>query len=145
MADVMDREQRRRLMASIKQRDTAPERVVRQGLHRLGLRFRVNVDGLPGRPDLVFPKYATVVFVHGCFWHGHRCRAGRAPSTNLGYWTEKLQANRARDRRQSRQLRRLGWHVLTVWECRLKPPADATRTLAKLARRIVGGRSSSDV
>ncbi|MEO7151695.1 MAG: very short patch repair endonuclease [Burkholderiaceae bacterium] len=133
----MSRDERSCLMARISQRNTAPELALRRGLHRLGLRFRVNVNGLPGRPDLVFPKYRVALFVHGCFWHAHTCRAGRAPSSNVAYWSEKLRANTRRDRLRVAALRRLGWRVWTVWECGLKRPADAERTLLRLRRRFM--------
>jgi DNA mismatch endonuclease, patch repair protein len=136
MADIMSKTQRSRRMASVRQRDTAPELALRKALHAIGLRFRVNVRRLPGSPDIVLPKYGALVFVHGCFWHGHHCAAGRPPATRAEYWVEKLGRNRQRDRRQAAGLRRLGWRVLTVWECQLKTPAAAERTAARLARRI---------
>ncbi len=125
-------------MARIRQRDTAPEIVLRHGLHRLGLRYRVNASGLPGRPDLLFPRHGVAVFVHGCFWHGHSCRAGRLPTSNVEYWTPKLAANAARDRRKADGLRRLGWRVITVWECQLKDADRASATVERVARRIHG-------
>ena len=136
MADVMNREARSRLMSRIKQRNTAPELTLRKGLHRLGLRYRVNVSGLPGRPDLVFPQYRVTLFVHGCFWHGHTCRAGRRPSTHTDFWSQKLADNVRRDRRKVTELRRLGWSVFTVWECKLKHAPDAVRSVERIARAI---------
>ena len=136
MVDGLSREARSRLMARVGQRNTAPELVLRRGLHRLGLRFRVNVSGLPGRPDLVFPKYRVALFVHGCFWHAHSCRAGRLPTSNVDYWSDKLRTNTRRDWLRAAALRRLGWRVWTVWECELKRPADAGRTLLRLGRRF---------
>ena len=137
MVDGLSREARSRLMGRVRQRDTAPELALRRGLHRLGLRFRINVSGLPGRPDLVFPKYRVALFVHGCFWHAHSCRAGRLPTSNVAYWSDKLRANTRRDRLRAAALRRLGWRVWTVWECELKRPEDAARTLVRLGRRFV--------
>lgn len=125
-------------MSRIRQRDTAPEIVVRHGLHRLGLRYRLNVKGLPGRPDLLFPRHGAAVFVHGCFWHSHCCRAGRAPTTNTEYWTPKLEANVMRDRRKAECLRRLGWRVITVWECQLKDAERARATIEGVARKVLG-------
>jgi DNA mismatch endonuclease (patch repair protein) len=135
----MDRlapEQRSRLMARIRGRDTGPELFVRSFLHRRGLRFRLHVGGLPGRPDLVLPRYRAAIFVHGCFWHGHTCRAGSVrPKTNARFWAEKLARNRERDRRSIAALRRAGWRVLVVWECSLR---DADRLEARIGRWLAG-------
>ncbi len=120
-------------MRKVRQRDTAPELAVRRFLHRAGLRFRLHVAGMPGTPDIVLPKYRTVVFVHGCFWHGHTCAHGAVRAkTNGAYWDAKIAANRARDQRKARALKALGWKVECVWECR---SANA-RTLQSLAVRI---------
>ncbi|MFZ2651666.1 MAG: very short patch repair endonuclease [Burkholderiaceae bacterium] len=142
MVDIMSRQDRSRLMSRVRQRDTNPEIELRKRLHGLGLRYRLHVNGLPGRPDLVFPKHRTVLFVHGCFWHGHSCRAGRAPSTNQAYWAEKLAENARRDRRNASALRALGWRVLTVWECKLKRPGDAEKSIERVAREIAQARPS---
>jgi len=108
-------------MSRIRGKDTKPELVVRSALHALGFRFRLHVRGLPGSPDLVFPGRRKVVFVHGCFWHGHRCRHGLAqPKSNVGFWRAKLAANIARDARVKRQLRADGWSVATAWECTVR-------------------------
>ena len=115
--DSVSPQARSRMMAAVRGRDTTPEMVVRSMLHRLGLRFRLHDRSLPGTPDIVLAKHATVVLVHGCFWHGHACARGKAPSSRVEFWNTKLQKNRARDRRQVRALRSLGWRVLTVWEC----------------------------
>ncbi|MDP8990741.1 MAG: very short patch repair endonuclease [Acidobacteriota bacterium] len=117
MADTRTPEQRRRIMQSVKTRDTGPELRVRRLLFRLGYRYRVNAKNLPGRPDIVFPARKKAIFVHGCFWHGHRCRKGRAPKSRLDYWKPKLKTNKTRDGAQVRELRILGWSVLTVWQC----------------------------
>ena len=121
-------------MRSVKKKDTAPELVVRRFLHAAGIRFRLHVVGLPGSPDIVAPKRHTVVFVHGCFWHGHDCAHGRVPSkANPEFWTWKIAANRARDSRKSAALRALGWHVETIWECE----CGKGGTLAALGRRLL--------
>lgn len=104
-------------MARIRSTDTKPEMVVRKALHRLGFRFRLHVPHLPGRPDIVLPKYRTVIQVKGCFWHGHNCPDGRLPKTNREYWVPKLTRNRERDRASEAKLRRLGWSVHCLWEC----------------------------
>ena len=107
-------------MSRIRSKDTKPEMIVRRTLHGLGFRFRLHVRSLPGCPDIVLPKYKTVIQVKGCFWHGHHCRGGRIPKSNLTYWIPKLAQNRRRDRSNEQKLRRLGWSVLSVWECRLR-------------------------
>jgi len=105
-------------MRRVRSVDTGPELTIRKLLHSLGYRFRLHRRDLPGNPDLVFPSRRKVVFVHGCFWHQHRCRRGnRIPSTRREYWTRKLHGNVVRDRSNRRRLRRLGWDVFVVWEC----------------------------
>lgn len=106
------------VMRAVKSRDTTPEMVVRRIVHALGFRYRLHRRDLPGAPDLVFPGRRKVVFVHGCFWHGHDCpRGARAPKTNADYWRAKITRNVARDARNAQALADAGWHVLTVWEC----------------------------
>jgi DNA mismatch endonuclease (patch repair protein) len=107
------------MMSGIRGKDTKPERFVRSALHRAGLRFRLHAK-LPGKPDLVLPKYHTVVFVHGCFWHRHAgCRYATTPASNAGFWLEKFAANKQRDAVVKRRLRKLGWQVRVVWACQL--------------------------
>ena len=117
-------EKRSEVMARIRGRDTKPELALRSMLHRLGYRFTVNGPlnrSLPGRPDLVLPKHRSVVFVHGCFWHGHEhCPAFRMPKSRRAWWKAKITGNRARDLRNESALHDLGWHVVTVWECALR-------------------------
>jgi DNA mismatch endonuclease (patch repair protein) len=107
-------------MSRIRGRDTAPEMLIRRGLHARGLRFRLHDRRLPGTPDLVFGPRRAVVFVHGCFWHGHDCPFGVRPRTNAGFWAEKIERNRARDAVAETRLRDQGWRVATVWECALR-------------------------
>lgn len=107
-------------MAAVGTRDTGAERSVRSVVHRLGYRYSLRRTDLPGKPDLVFVSRRKVIFVHGCFWHGHSCRYGRLPKSRPDYWRPKLAANKERDRLQARQLRSSGWSVLTVWQCELK-------------------------
>lgn len=117
----MSQERRSENMRRIRSKGMAPELAVRSMVHRLGYRFRLHRRDLPGTPDLVFPKAKAVIFVHGCFWHQHsRCRDGRVPSSNKGYWLPKLETNVARDRRNRQRLRRRGWTVLIIWECEIK-------------------------
>ena len=130
-------ERRSALMKRVRRSDTAPELTLRRALHRLGLRYVIGDKRLPGTPDLVFPKYKTVVFVHGCFWHGHACRQGRPPKTNAGFWSPKIDANRERDARKERALRELGWRVITVWECELKSKQCA-EVVHRVQREICG-------
>lgn len=106
-------------MSRVGSKNTAPEIIVRRLAHGMGLRFRLHVTGLPGKPDLVFPKHKAVVFVHGCFWHQHKnCRYSKCPKTRSAYWQAKFDANIARDARNLRRLRKLGWRVLVIWQCK---------------------------
>jgi DNA mismatch endonuclease (patch repair protein) len=117
--DVVDRATRSRMMSGIRGKDTKPERIVRSHLHRAGLRFRLQAK-LPGKPDLVLPKYKTAVFVHGCFWHRHEeCRYATMPTSNIAFWQKKFEANVQRDIRVRQELKVLGWHVEVVWSCQL--------------------------
>jgi DNA mismatch endonuclease (patch repair protein) len=112
---------RSRVMRAVKSRDTKPEMVVRRLAHRLGYRHRLHRPDLPGKPDLTFPSRRKVVFMHGCFWHGHNCaRGARVPKNNRDYWTAKIARNKARDTKNCDRLRAMGWSVLTVWECQTK-------------------------
>ncbi len=121
MADTLTPEQRRRCMSRVKGKDTSPERVVRSFVHRLGYRFRLHARDLPGKPDIVLPRHRKIVFVHGCFWHGHkRCPRSGRPATNKAFWKKKLDGNMERDERDQRRLRRMGFRVLVVWECQVK-------------------------
>jgi DNA mismatch endonuclease (patch repair protein) len=119
MADSLPAEQRSERMRRVRQKDTALEVLVRKALHRRGLRYRLGGCGLPGRPDLVFPRHRAVVFVHGCFWHAHDCRFGRRPASNAEFWEQKAIANKERDARKEAELRALGWRVFVVWQCEL--------------------------
>lgn len=115
-------------MRAVKSRDTAPEMLVRKLAHRLGFRFRLHRADLPGKPDLVFPSRQAVIFVNGCFWHGHQCKRGaRVPKTNKTYWTEKILRNAARDAANLRKLKNAGWRALTLWECEINSPSLGIR------------------
>lgn len=133
MADIISPEQRSALMSRIRGKDTKIELEVRRGLHALGFRYRLGGASLPGRPDIVLPKYRTVVFVHGCFWHQHDCHLFRLPKTRTEFWKAKVDANRARDLRADANLREMGWHVETLWECQLRGKTDSERSEAILA------------
>ena len=122
VVDVLTPEQRRLNMSRIRGRDTKPELILRRGLHALGLRFRLHRKDLPGKPDLVFPRYRAVIQVHGCFWHGHDCPMFKWPATRAKFWKEKIVGNRRRDRAALGALHESGWRVLVVWECALRGP-----------------------
>jgi DNA mismatch endonuclease, patch repair protein len=124
------------MMRNVATRDTDAEMTVRRMLHARGFRFSVQRADLPGRPDIVLAKYGTVVFVHGCFWHGHDCKRGARPKTNRGFWREKIEGNRARDRRAVAALRRAGWSVAIIWGCRIAPATK--RLIARLERHRSG-------
>ena len=121
MSDRLTIQQRHNNMAAIKGKNTKPEMVVRKYLWSRGFRYRVNNPRLPGHPDIVLRKYRTCIFVNGCFWHGHEgCKYFRMPKTNTVFWERKISRNRERDREEQKQLARMGWHCITVWECELK-------------------------
>lgn len=141
MTDRVTKETRSRIMASVGTRDTGVEVALRKALHRLGYRYRIVPRHLPGKPDLVFPRRRKVVFVHGCFWHGHACRYGKLPKSRLEYWQPKIEANRTRDRRQRRKLRFLGWSSAVVWECSLKRNLESE--VARIVRFLEKDRPSN--
>lgn len=134
--DPFTPEKRSEIMRAVKGRDTKPEVALRKALFALGLRYRLIVKDLPGKPDLVFPRYKTVIFVHGCFWHGHDCKRGaRIPKTNTTYWVEKIARNKARDQNNAAELKKLGWRVITVWECELKELGPVAARVAAEVRK----------
>jgi DNA mismatch endonuclease (patch repair protein) len=120
MADVHDRKTRSKNMAAIKSRNTKPELVIRKSLHAAGFRYRLHDETLPGKPDIVFPRYKAVIQVNGCFWHGHDCHLFKWPKTRSEFWSEKIGKNRENDRNSLIRLNSLGWRVLVLWECALK-------------------------
>lgn len=115
--DKVDRATRSRMMSRVGRRDTGPEMVLRKALHKRGLRYRLHDRKLPGSPDLVFPRFRAVAFIHGCFWHAHGCRKTTIPTTQHEFWTKKFHSNQARDRASTESLIAQGWRVLVVWEC----------------------------
>lgn len=131
-------------MSRIRGSDTKIELLVRKALHARGFRYRLGGSGLPGRPDLVLPKYQTVIFVHGCFWHGHNCRLFRLPKTRPEFWRDKIQANRHRDERVLQELHGAGWLPYEIWECSLRGAsvADLTKLFDNLAAQIRCGATS---
>lgn len=133
----MTPEQRSRCMAAIKGKDTKPELIVRKYLFSRGLRFRVQVRKLSGNPDIVLPKYKTVIFVNGCFWHGHEgCKYFRLPKSNVEFWKEKIERNIERDKESMQALFDLGWKVVRIWECELRNKAKREVTLNKIYNSI---------
>ncbi len=131
MVDVLTKKQRSFNMSQIRGRDTKPEMVVRKMVHSLGYRYALHRKDLPGHPDMVLTKHRKIIFVHGCFWHMHKCRYGKVkPATNAKFWQSKREGNVARDKRNLRKLRKEGWKVLTIWECQTKKPE-------KMVKRIV--------
>lgn len=132
MTDVFSKEKRSWIMSRVKGRDTKPEILVRSFVHRMGFRFRLHRRDLPGNPDIVLPRHGKIIFVHGCFWHGHKqCRRSKRPTTNKVFWNKKLDENIERDKRFRRKLRRMGWKVLIVWQCETRKPE---KLIGKLER-----------
>ena len=134
MVDVHNKTTRSRNMAAIKAQNTKPELWLRKHLHAAGFRYRINAKELPGKPDLVFPKYKAVIFVHGCFWHAHGCHLFKWPSTRTEFWKDKLNSNKHRDKLQIASLEEKGWRVLIVWECAIKGKTRVPDT--ELLKRI---------
>ena len=123
-------------MAAISGKDTKPEIFVRKSLFLHGFRYRKNVKNLPGKPDIVLPKYKTIIFVHGCFWHNHSCKAGTIPNTRRDFWQNKFMENKQRDNKQRILLEELGWKVIVVWECELKSKALFEARIELLIKQI---------
>jgi DNA mismatch endonuclease (patch repair protein) len=134
MRDRLTKERRSWNMSRIRGKHTAPEKIVRSLLHKMGYRFRLHGKKLPGRPDIVLPKYRTVIFVHGCFWHRHKgCRNCTTPTNRRAWWLTKLNGNAVRDRLHARALSKLGWRVAVIWECQVMPKAGVEHLENKLA------------
>jgi len=121
MTDIVDRATRSRMMSGIRGKNTRPERLLRSALHRRGFRYRIHVTHLPGKPDMVLPRYRAIIMVHGCFWHRHDgCRLATTPASNRQFWQDKFEATIRRDREVRQRLEKAGWRIATVWECALK-------------------------
>ena len=136
--DTVTPEKRSWTMAQVKGRNTGPEKAVRSLLHQLGYRFRLQRSDLPGKPDIVLPKFKTVLFVHGCFWHRHGCKATTTPATNVDFWRKKFEENTARDRRHTEALLTAGWRVAVVWQCALDGKNADPGEVAKVVRKWLG-------
>ena len=139
MPDVMTPKQRHNCMSHIRSKNTKPEHLVRQALWHHGYRYRLHAKDLPGKPDIVLPKYKSVIFINGCFWHGHDgCKDFVIPKTNTSFWLEKISKNKARDARAKAALSLAGWKVITIWECELKK-SIIDETLVRLFSEIING------
>lgn len=134
--DIWDRKTRSSIMSKVPQKDSKPEIIVRKYLFSKGFRYRTNVKKLSGSPDIVLSKYKTVIFIHGCFWHGHTCRAGHLPSSNIDFWVEKINKNTVRDNRQISELKSLGWSVIIIWQCEIKNKKLREDRLLRLEEEI---------
>jgi DNA mismatch endonuclease (patch repair protein) len=136
MPDVHSKEIRSKNMAAIKGKNTRPEMLVRKFLHANGFRYKLHDKNLPGKPDIVLPRYKTVIFVHGCFWHGHsNCKYYVVPKTRTDWWLNKINGNIANDTKASQALKKIGWKIITIWECNLKP-AKVEKTLNALLKKL---------
>ena len=143
MADKLNTQQRHHCMSRIRGKDTKPELLVRKGLHERGFRFRLQDRNLPGRPDIVLPKYGVAIMVNGCFWHGHKgCRYATKPKSNVEFWETKIARNKHRDEVTAAHLEALGWTVIVVWECELRGKETAEARIQTLAEEI---RSSGEL
>jgi len=137
--DIYSKAKRSEIMSLISDRDSRMEISVRKALFSAGLRYRKNVKSLPGKPDIVFPKYKVVVFTHGCFWHGHEgCKASKLPESRRDFWENKIKDNIKRDKRDISLLKRMGWKVIVLWQCELKNESNRRERLAKLISEIQG-------
>lgn len=133
MADTFSSDKRSWVMSKIRSGNTSPEKLVRSFLHAKGFRFRLHRKDLPGKPDIVLPRFKTVIFVHGCFWHQcPHCKGGRLPKSNLSYWEPKLEKNQNRDKKNTLELKKLGWKVITIWACQLDEKSIQRLLLRKL-------------
>lgn len=141
--DTLPKSVRSRIMRSVRRWDTAPELAVRRVVHKGGFRYGLNVQSLPGSPDIVFRRYGVAVFVHGCFWHAHGCRKSCRPASNRAFWVRKFKGNRRRDERVKKQLRTLGYRVVTIWECRIEYGASRLLRLLRGIRTRVARRRAA--
>ena len=136
--DTVDKTTRSKIMSKVGQKNTGPEMKLRKSLHKIGLRYRLHDKRLPGSPDIVFPRFKAVLFVHGCFWHRHGCKATTTPSTNVDFWRKKFEENTARDRRHTEALLTAGWRVVVVWQCALDGKNADPGEVAKVVRKWLG-------
>lgn len=136
MSDIFSLQKRSAIMSKIGGKNTKPEILVRKFIFSKGFRYRINVKTLPGKPDIVLPKYKTAIFVNGCFWHGHNCKKGKSPSSNIDFWKEKISNNKSRDDKNSDLLIKLGWKVIIIWQCEISKIDDRIKIFNKLLEDI---------
>lgn len=136
MSDIYSKSKRSEIMSHISSKETRPEIIVRKFLFANGFRFRKNVNKLPGKPDIVLPKYKTIIFIHGCFWHGHTCKRGLLPTTNVEFWKYKIDGNIERDKQNVVELEKRGWLIIIVWQCEIRNIKLQKERLAKLLLEI---------
>jgi DNA mismatch endonuclease (patch repair protein) len=127
MADIVSTAKRSQMMAGIRSKNTRPEIAIRTSLHAAGFRYRLHVKGLPGKPDIVFPKYNAIIFVHGCFWHGHNCSLFKMPTTRVEFWETKISRNKETDKSAIQSLLQAGWRVCVIWECSIRGRHKSTK------------------
>jgi DNA mismatch endonuclease (patch repair protein) len=138
MSDIFTKKKRSEIMSKIRATETKPEKIVRKFLFAKGFRFRIYLKSLPGKPDIVLPKYKTAIFIHGCFWHGHKnCKAATLPQTRRKFWTDKINDNKKRDAKNYKDLKKSGWKVITIWQCQIKNKSRQKRTLNLLIDKII--------
>lgn len=147
MTDIVDKITRSKMMSGIRGKNTKPEIFIRKGMFGLGFRYRIHYNKLPGKPDMVFPKYKAIIFTHGCFWHGHDCPLFKCPTSNQEFWIAKINRNRTVDAEVRSSLESLGWRILIIWECAMKGrgriPAD--RLLGDVSEWIRSGAGSDEI
>ena len=136
MADIFNKEKRSKIMSGISGKETKPEILVRKFLFANGFRYRKNDKRYPGKPDIVLPKYKTIIFIHGCFWHGHHCPAGKLPETRKEFWKNKINGNIERDKKNILELKKQGWNVIVIWQCELKNKTIKEKTLNELINTL---------
>ena len=136
MSDIFSFQKRSDIMSKIGGKNTKPEILVRKFLFSKGFRYRINVKTLPGKPDIVLPKYKTVIFINGCFWHGHNCKKGKLPSSNTDFWKKKISNNKSRDDKNFDLLVKLGWKVIIIWQCEITKTGNRTKILNRLLEDI---------
>lgn len=145
MADIVDSATRSRMMSGIRSKDTRSEVEIRKKLFRLGFRYRLHNKKLPGKPDIILPKYNAVIFFHGCFWHAHDCHLFKWPSSRVKFWRNKLQRNREKDRENHEALIKLGWNILTIWECSFRGAGiNKEKEIEKIIKRVVSWLHSAN-
>lgn len=147
MSDVVSPEKRSQMMAGIRGKNTKPELLIRKGLHARGFRYKLHDRTLPGKPDLCFPKYSAVIFIHGCFWHKHDCKLFKWPRSNKAFWHEKITGNVKRDKDHYQDLTQRGWRILIVWECALKGKGtpDIVKVIDAVSRWLISNNMNSEI